>query len=60
MECEKCGKEGAHFMGVSRSWGPDPVDAENTPENLPGGFAWLCDDCLGDIIFEEVYNPEDI
>lgn len=49
MNCEKCGNENAHFTGSSRSYGPDASDAENTSDNLPGGFAWLCDDCLDEI-----------
>lgn len=39
-------------MGSSRPWGPDPSDANNTPENLPGGHVWLCDECL-----EEITSP---
>ena len=52
MNCEKCGREGAAFMGNSKSWGPDPCDCENTSENLPGGFAWLCDECISTVWLE--------
>lgn len=46
MKCEACGREGAVFMGSSKSWGPDESDAENTPDNLPGGMAWVCEECI--------------
>lgn len=46
MKCQKCGTENnVHFTGSTCSWGPDKSDCTNTPENLPGGFAWLCDNC---------------
>lgn len=49
MKCEICGNEGAIFTGSSKPWGPDPSDANNTPENLPGGHAWLCPACLDEM-----------
>ena len=52
MKCQKCKTEGAHFTGSSCEYGPDPSDAANTPENLPLGFAWLCDDCLSQIEYD--------
>lgn len=45
MICEKCGKEDTLFTGFSGE-GMDARDAENTPDNLPGGCAWLCPECL--------------
>lgn len=52
MNCEKCGREGADFMGRSKSY-PDPIDCSNTPDNLPGGFAWLCPDCLDQVLDQD-------
>lgn len=49
MICERCSTDGAHFVGSSRSYGPAESDAENTPANLPGGYGWLCDNCLSSI-----------
>lgn len=54
MECEKCHKSPAYFTGSSKSFGPDASDAENTKENLPGGFAWLCQECWIDIAMDEM------
>jgi len=59
MNCEKCGAENAHFMGSSQSWGPAPSDAENTPDNLPGGYAWLCEDCAIEISFAEMVKSSE-
>jgi len=53
MNCEKCGTENAHFTGNSKSWGPDACEAENVPENLPGGYAWLCEECDMELWFED-------
>jgi hypothetical protein len=48
MKCQypNCPGEGT-FTGVSQPYGPHESDAENTLENLPGGFAYLCDDHFG-------------
>jgi hypothetical protein len=54
MECQRCHKENAHFTGSSSSYGPVEADAENTPENLPGGYAWLCDECMNHYWSEEL------
>ena len=43
--CGRCGCSPAHFTGSSKPWGPDESDCSNTPENLPGGHAYLCDNC---------------
>lgn len=47
MKCGRCDKEGAKFMGSEHSY-PHPDDCSNTPDNLPFGQAWLCDDCEED------------
>jgi hypothetical protein len=45
IPCEVCGNLGAIFTGFQGE-GPDARDAENTPDNLPFGKAWVCLDCL--------------
>jgi hypothetical protein len=55
MECQRCGKEGASFMGSEHSY-PHPDDCSNTPENLPFGCSYLCDDCEEDAY--EAYMQE--
>jgi len=38
----------------------DESDAANTAENLPGGFAWLCADCMSLLIYYEMgHSGED-
>lgn len=54
MKCERCGNEGAKFKGYSSpESGPSARDAENTPDNLPGGFAWLCTPCFIIVVDQE-------
>lgn len=46
MNCERCGKSDAIFLGVHSDSGPSALETDNTPENLPGGYGWLCISCL--------------
>ena len=56
MLCQSCGSKNAHFTGSSSSCGPAESDVENIAANLPGGFSWLCDDCLGAVAYMENLN----
>ena len=52
MKCERCGKEEAQFTGSQHSY-PHPDDCENTSDNLPGGFGWLCEKCDVELWYEQ-------
>ena len=49
MKCERCGsKNNVSFTGEE--------GCKNTPENLPGGYAWLCEKCDDEVWDEEMEN----